>query len=251
MSPCRLGVKFAFRPHAAAGNVLSEQLRRLQGQGEPVQHHAPLAGDRWANLVLVPRFTQAHEGAPGLAFNHAISQVRLGGGIIWADTTDGICRFGLLPPGDTGRNVLVIDGTSTALTTLPAPAVDLQGLTIKSAVAIASAQGPAECSFQAQTSGYTDYQLRASALQTGGRRTTEPVLERAISSCLRAAGNDGKQSYTSVSDVDEPFSWDATGRWSGLVTPTPGPEHLPSCAPLSGFHPNGNPPCTRENRRSI
>ena len=74
-----------------------------------------------AHLVLVPRFSQAHEGIPGLSFNHAISRVTLGGETVWVDTTDDVCRFGMLPPGDPGRKVLVIDGGTNALTQLPAP----------------------------------------------------------------------------------------------------------------------------------
>src|SRR5439155_16908737 len=72
-----------------------------------------------ANLVLVPRFSQAHDAIPGLAFNHAISRVTVGDDMLWVDTTDDVCRFGLLPPGDAGRKVLVIDGKSSALTSLP------------------------------------------------------------------------------------------------------------------------------------
>ena len=46
-----------------------------------------------AQLVLVPRFTQANDDLPGFAFNHAISRVKLDGDFLWVDTTDGICRF--------------------------------------------------------------------------------------------------------------------------------------------------------------
>lgn len=212
-----LGVN-SFRPHAAA-NVLKNNYGDCKDKANLFNTLLRSQGID-AHLVLVPRFTQAHDGAPGLAFNHAISQIRLGGDIIWADTTDGICRFGLLPPGDTGRHVLVIDGTSNTLTTLPAPEADSRGLSITSTVNIVSASEPAECSLRAETSGYTDYQLRASALQMGGHRTTEPVLAvqyHPVCGLLEMA----KQNFTSVSDVDEPFAWNANGRWSGLVTATP------------------------------
>ena len=38
-----------------------------------------------AHLVLVPRFSQAHEDLPGLSFNHAISRVTPG----WRDAVGG------------------------------------------------------------------------------------------------------------------------------------------------------------------
>ena len=128
-----LGVN-SFRPHAAA-NVLKNNYGDCKDKANLFNTLLRSQGID-AHLVLVPRFAQAHDGAPGLAFNHAISQIRLGGEIIWADTTDGICRYGMLPPGDTGRKVLVIDGKSTALTTLPAPATESRGLSIKSEVTI-------------------------------------------------------------------------------------------------------------------
>jgi len=74
-----------------------------------------------ARLVLVPRFGQARDDIPGLSFNHAISRVTLDGQPLWVDTTDDVCRFGMLPPGDPGRKVLVIDGQTTNLTQLPVP----------------------------------------------------------------------------------------------------------------------------------
>ncbi len=212
-----LGVN-SFRPHAAA-NVLKNSYGDCKDKANLFDTLLRSQGID-AHLVLVPRFDQAHEGAPGLAFNHAISQIRLGGEIIWADTTDGICRFGLLPPGDTGRNVLVIDGKTTSLTTLPTPAADSRGMSIKDTVNIASASEPAECAIDVETSGYTDYQLRAAAMQVSPHKTTEPVLAaqyRPVCGLLEMA----RQNFTSISDVNQPFAWKARGRWSGLVTATP------------------------------
>jgi len=114
-----LGVN-SFRPHAA-GNVLKNQFGDCKDKANlfnTLLHSLNIE----AHLVLVPRFSQAHEAIPGLAFNHAISCVKLGAETLWADTTDDVCRFGLLPPGDPGRKVLVIDGQTSTLTQLPPPA---------------------------------------------------------------------------------------------------------------------------------
>ncbi len=43
------------------------------------------------------------------AFNHEIAAVNLNGKIIYMDTTSDFVPFGYLPPGDQGRNVLMID----------------------------------------------------------------------------------------------------------------------------------------------
>ncbi|HWH70863.1 MAG TPA: DUF3857 domain-containing protein, partial [Candidatus Sulfotelmatobacter sp.] len=104
----------SFRPHAAA-NVLANQFGDCKDKANlfnALLHSLNVE----AHLVLVPRFSQAHETVPGLAFNHAISRVTLGNQILWVDTTDEVCRFGMLPPGDPGRKVLVIDGKTSALT---------------------------------------------------------------------------------------------------------------------------------------
>src|SRR5207248_6862311 len=70
-----LGVS-SFRPHAAE--------KVLQNQFGDCKDKANLFNTLLrslnidARLVLVPRFSQAHEAIPGLSFNHAISRVKLG-----------------------------------------------------------------------------------------------------------------------------------------------------------------------------
>src|SRR5262249_51713041 len=113
-----LGVN-SVRPHAA-GEVLSNQYGDCKDKAN--LFNALLNALKFdSHLVLVPRFSQALDAVPGLAFNHAISCVKVSDETLWVDTTDDVCRFGLLPPGDSGRNVLVIDGTSDKLTALPRP----------------------------------------------------------------------------------------------------------------------------------
>ena len=113
-----LGIN-SYRPHAAA-NVLQNEFGDCKDKANLFNALLRSLGIE-ARLVLVPRFSQAHEGIPGLSFNHAISRVLLSGTPVWVDTTDDVCRFGMLPPGDPGRKVLVIGGGTNALTQLPAP----------------------------------------------------------------------------------------------------------------------------------
>src|SRR3984957_18259596 len=116
-----LGVN-SYRPHAAT-NVLRNQFGDCKDKANLFNALLRSQGIN-ANLVLVPRFMQAYDALPGLAFNHAISRVTLTNETIWVDTTDDTCPFGLLPPGDPGRRVLVVDGQSKTLSQLPAPTAD-------------------------------------------------------------------------------------------------------------------------------
>ena len=123
-----------------------------------------------ARLVLVPRFSQAHEGLPGLSFNHAISRVTLGGETLWVDTTDDVCRFGMLPPGDPGRKVLVIDGQTNALTQLPAPDPSEHALKVRGEVDCTGADGGA--AGQAERHGARGIPTTSCARRRGRRRST-------------------------------------------------------------------------------
>src|SRR6185295_2392538 len=107
-----LGVN-SHRPHAA-GNVLRNRFGDCKDKANLFNTLLKTQGIA-AHLVLVPRFGEAREEVPGLGFNHALSRVRAGGAWLWIDTTDELTPFGLLPPRDAGRNVLVMDGTSTHL----------------------------------------------------------------------------------------------------------------------------------------
>src|SRR5438132_86585 len=82
-----LGIN-SFRPHGAA-NVLQNQFGDCKDKANlfnTLLHSLKLE----AHLVLLPRFSQAYDNLPGLAFNHAISQVLLEGELLWVDTTDDV-----------------------------------------------------------------------------------------------------------------------------------------------------------------
>jgi hypothetical protein len=178
-----------------------------------------------AHLVLVPRFSQAHEDLPGLSFNHAISQVTRGGKAVWVDTTDDVCRFGMLPPGDPGRKVLVIDGRTNALTRLPTAEPSEHVMKVRGEVDCTGALDALPVKLNATASGYPDYELRTTARETKEHALTLPLLAAHF---RPAAGSFAMetQSSTSVAALDEDFAWQATGTCVGLCSTTGGSRLL-------------------------
>jgi len=217
-----LGVN-SFRPHAAS-NVLENQFGDCKDKANlfnALLHALRLE----ANLVLVPRFSQAHETVPGLAFNHAISRVTLGADTLWADTTDDVCRFGILPPGDPGRKVLVIDGQTSALTRLPLPDPSRNVLQLDGELDGSSGLMELSATLKAVAQGYPDYQLREAARSAKDFETSLPLLESYHQPVAGMFALE-KQSATSVAALDENFVWEAQGRCLGLVTVMPGANAL-------------------------
>jgi hypothetical protein len=212
----------------------------------------------------VPRFTQAHDDVPGAGFNHAISRVRLGEDVLWADTTDDVSRFGLLPPGDPGRKVLVVDGAAQGLTTLPAPDPAAHRLTLEATlVPGADAGAPVAGTLQARATGYADYGLRAAARQAEAQASTRPVLAEDYHPAAGVFAMESQEG-TVVSALDRDFTWGARGSWSGLMSAVPAPGRLlrvPFWLPReweSALHPRRSPlhlnqgyPLTLEQRFRI
>jgi hypothetical protein len=170
-----------------------------------------------ARLVLVPRFSQAHEDIPGLSFNHAISRVTLGGETVWVDTTDDVCRFGMLPPGDPGRKVLVIDGGTNALTQLPAPDPSEHVLKVRGEVDCSDAMDALPTKLSATALGYPDYEMRTTAREAKEHAFGVPLLAAKF---RPAAGSFAleSQSATSVAALNEDFTWRASGTCVGLYS---------------------------------
>jgi len=212
-----LGVN-SFRPHSAV-SVLQNQFGDCKDKANLFNAllHA-LKID--AHLVLLPRFSQAYDNLPGLAFNHAISQVLLEGEPIWVDTTDDVCRFGLLPPGDPGRKVLVIDGKSSALVRLPQPLARDHTLKMSASVDCTNPKEPLPLSFQAVAQGYPDYELRMSAQENKARAASLPLLASRLNPCSGVFALE-RQSSTPISALDENFSCAGEGTWIGGTSLNP------------------------------
>lgn len=209
-----LGIN-SVRPHAAA-NVLQNQYGDCKDKAN-LFNTLLRALNIEAQLVLVPRFSRAYDALPGLAFNHAISRVVLEGKPVWVDTTDGICRFGLLPPGDPGRKVLVIDGRSTNLTQLPLPAPSEHRLQIRGQVNCAGPSDGLPMSLSAVGIGYLDYELRAMAREAREERAGLPLLAAHYRPVAGSFALE-KHTATAVSALDENFSWRAEGTCVGLTS---------------------------------
>lgn len=227
-----LGVN-SFRPHAAA-NVLENQFGDCKDKANlfnTLLHSMNIP----AHLVLVPRFSQAHDALPALAFNHAISRVTLAGQTLWVDTTDDVCRFGLLPPGDPGRKVLVIDGSSSALTQLPAPDPKEHRLTLRGEIDWLGAFEPDAAlpvALSATALGYPDYELRAAAQETKAHRASLPLLAARFRPVAGAFALE-KQTATSAAALDENFTWHATGTYVGAASIADQPEPIPAPPPTT------------------
>jgi hypothetical protein len=209
-----LGVN-SFRPHAAE-NVLQNQFGDCKDKAN--LFNALLHSmDFSAELVLVPRFSQAHETLPGFAFNHAISRVILGGNTLWVDTTDDVCRFGLLPPGDPGRKVLVIAPGTNTLTQLPLPEASEHRLQVTGEVDCTEPARGCPSSFSVVAFGYPDYELRETARQTKEGNSSLPLLAARF---CPAAGTFAleKQTATSVAALDQNFSWKGQGMLIGICS---------------------------------
>lgn len=208
-----LGVN-SFRPHAA-DNVLKNQFGDCKDKAN--LFNALLQSlNLEASLVLVPRFSQAQDALPGFAFNHAISRIKLGGEAMFVDTTDDVCRFGMLPPGDPGRKVLVIDGKPHGLTQLPQPQPDAH--TLKIAVKLDCAEDPTApgATLKLVAGGFPDYELRSVA-RALGRKGDSPLLAAQFRPAVGAFGLE-KQSHSSVSDLGREFTWEGEGRYAGIFT---------------------------------
>jgi hypothetical protein len=206
-----LGVN-SFRPHAATG-VLRNQYGDCKDKANLFNALLRSQGIE-AHLVLVPRFSQAHESLPGFAFNHAISKVSLDGERLWLDTTDDVCRFGMLPPGDPGRRVLVIDGRADQLVTLPQGQPKDHALRVTIELGDVTDPTSAVMDIHAQASGYADYALRANA-----RRMRKRISVPLLSGALRLVNGSfalQEQQFTSPSDLEHDFQVDAGGIAIGI-----------------------------------
>jgi len=213
-----LGVN-SFRPHAAA-NVLQDQFGDCKDKANlfnALLHSLKIE----AHLVLLPRFSQAYDNVPGLAFNHAISQVMLGGEPVWVDTTDDICRFGLLPPGDPGRKILVIDGKSKALAQLPEPQAQDHELKLLGKVDCAHPGEPLPIRLRFDARGYPDYELRAAARESKEHAGSSPLLAGRLHPVAGAFALD-TQSAAQISALNEDFSGQMEGTWVGGASLTAG-----------------------------
>ncbi len=207
-----LGVN-SFRPHAAA-RVFANRFGDCKDKANLLNTLLKAVGIE-ANLVLVPRFLSAPESVPGLAFNHAISRVNLAEGPLWLDTTDDICRFGMLPPGDPGREALVIDGATTNLSRLPLPSAADHRFSLRTELTWSLTNDACAATWRAAATGYSDYELRRVAAALNGARPAFPILGEAWETVAGRLSL-STQEFTPAARLDQEFAWTGSGRFLGL-----------------------------------
>ncbi len=213
-----LGVN-SFRPHAAA-NVLESQFGDCKDKANLFNAMLHSLG-MTSHLVLVPRFRQAYDTLPGLAFNHAISRVTLADETLWVDTTDDVCRFGMLPPGDPGRKVLVIADQTNSLNQLPSPDPEHHKLRILAQLDCSGRTDLLPASVIADALGYPDYELREAAREGKEHAASFPLLSARFRLTAGSFALE-RQSGTPVAALNENFSWHADGNCIGLLSSAPG-----------------------------
>lgn len=213
-----LGVN-SLRPHAAA-NVLQNQFGDCKDKAN-LFNALLRASQIPAQLVLVPRFSQAFEAVPGFAFNHAISRVTCGTQTLWVDTTDDVCRFGMLPPGDAGRRVLVVNGESGALDKLPLPEPAHHVLRLRGEVNASGDAGSAPTTLEAEAEGYPDYALREAARAAKENASSLPLLATEFRPANGSFALE-KQTASSIAALDQNFTWQAQGTFIALNSEAPG-----------------------------
>jgi hypothetical protein len=214
-----LGVN-SHRPHAAA-QVLRNRYGDCKDKANLLNTLLRTQGIA-AQLVLVPRFSEAFDETPGVGFNHALSRIELGTDVVWVDPTDELARFGLLPPGDAGRKVLVVGG-APRLVSLPRPRAEDHALRLTTRLRPEGAGWSAEVSGQAR--GYADYALRQAARRAAGEIATRPVLGELLRPAAGALGLTG-QTHTPPLVLGEDFAWQGRGTMAGLESALPGGSRL-------------------------
>src|SRR5207253_3125354 len=120
---------------------------------------------------------------------------------------DDVCRFGMLPPGDPGRKVLVINGQSKGLTQLPSPEPREHQIKIRGIVDCSEPLDPLPVALTVTALGYPDYELRSAAREIKEHRSSVPLLAAWFRPVAGSFALE-KQNSTPVSSLEEDFSWE-------------------------------------------
>jgi len=119
----------------------------------------------------------------------------------------------MLPPGDAGRNVLVIDDKSNELTPLPSPSPKDHQLQIRGDLDCSTLGESTPATLKAIALGYPDYQLRITA-----RAARELFLIGVHNRPSAGSFALDAQTNSAVSALDQDFSCRAQGSWLGLFS---------------------------------
>ena len=164
----------AFRPHTP-DDVLATNYGDCKDKANlliALAHQAGIDGE----FVLLNRTSSTDRSFPGFQFNHALAFFPTIDGGLWLDPTDEITAFGQLPPGDVGRDGLVMTGPqSPRFAVVPVPPAQATQLR-EHLVLDPSGATPARLTIAAQ--GLSDYTLRSALRSLTGRQADAFVRQR-------------------------------------------------------------------------
>jgi hypothetical protein len=181
----------AFRPHTAEW-VLDNNYGDCKDKANLLLALARQAGIP-GKFVLLNRTSSTDRTFPGFQFNHALAYFPTIDGGLWLDATDEITTFGQLPPGDVGRDGLLMDDDPT-FATIPVPPAQATQL-MEHLVIDPSGKSPGRLTVA--TRGMADYNMR-SALRTLTAGQSDTFLRRELGRVVPGAT---LRSYT-LSDLD-------------------------------------------------
>jgi hypothetical protein len=201
----------AFRPHTPEW-VLQNNYGDCKDKANLLLALARQVGIQ-GKFVLLNRTSSTDRSFPGFQFNHALTYFPGIDGGLWLDATDEITAFGQLPPGDVGRDGLIMDGSPDGpeFKTIPIPPAQATQLNEHIRIDVT---GKTEGKMTVNAQGMTDYELRA-ALRGLTARETDAFFRRQLGALLPGAT---LKSY-SISNLDH---LDDPAQVECLFDPLPG-----------------------------
>lgn len=124
-------------------------------------------------MCLVNRTSTTDESFPSWQFNHAVAYFPELDGYtngLWCDATDGSTPFASLPPGDIGRDALVLKDNETVFETIQLPNPEVNTLEQTWDLAVDPA-GSVKGSIRYEAHGLSDYYLRQSLKRSSPLQT--------------------------------------------------------------------------------
>jgi hypothetical protein len=214
----------AYRPHTAEW-VLEHNYGDCKDKANLLLALARQVGID-GKFVLLNRTSSTDRSFPGFQFNHAIAYFPSIDGGVWCDATDEITAFGQLPPGDVGRDGLLVSA-SPVFATVPVPPAQATQLR-EHLVIDPSGKTPGKWTVDAQ--GIVDYDLRA-AVRTLTARQSDAFFRRELVEAVPGATMTD-YSLSDLEQLDTPVHFACTfdlmpGLGAAVARLTPLPMGLP------------------------
>ncbi len=178
-----------------------------------------------ARFALLGRGLSSDKDFPSWQFNHALVFVPKIEGFpagLWLDATDGSTPFGTLPPGDIGRDALILDGSGEGVFgKVVASGAKLNRFAQSVALRVDPASGKASGELVVESSGLEDYKLRGrfkSLPPTQARYELQRLLDVSFTGL-----SVGTPKLSPPHDLSRPFTISAplSGVWDGRMPRPP------------------------------